>query len=69
MSVNDMAPPGYGIYPVAGTVPEFRMYQKADGTIEQHVRYVNTAQGYVGKWMVVQTVREETNGSAGSAQT
>lgn len=54
-----MAPPGYGIYPVEGTVPEFRMYQKADGTIEQHVRYVSKTVGYTGKWMVVQTVKEE----------
>jgi len=59
MSANDMAPPGYGIYPVEGTMPEFRMYQKADGTIEQHVRYVNKVVGYTGKWMVVPTVKEE----------
>ena len=55
---DDMAPPGYGIYP--GSTPEFRMFQKADGTIEQHVRYINTAQGYVGKWMVVQTFKEQS---------
>jgi hypothetical protein len=54
-----MAPLGYGIYPVEGTMPEFRIYQKADGTIEQHVRYVNKVVGYTGKWMVVQTVKEE----------
>lgn len=54
---NDMAPPGYGIYP--GSTPEFRMFQQTDGTIEQHVRYINTGQGYVGKWMVVQTVKEQ----------
>jgi len=59
MSANDMAPLGYGIYPVEGTMPEFRIYQKADGTIEQHVRYVNKVVGYTGKWMVVQTVKEE----------
>jgi hypothetical protein len=63
MSADDMAPPGYGIYPVEGTVPEFRIYQKADGTIEQHVRYVNKIVGYTGKWMVVQTVKEEPDGN------
>lgn len=61
MSADDMAPPGYGIYPVEGTMPEFRIYQKADGTIEQHVRYVNKLAGYTGKWMVVQTVKENDN--------
>lgn len=61
MSANDMAPPGYGIYPVEGTMPEFRIYQKADGTIEQHVRYVNKLTGYTGKWMIVQTVKENDN--------
>jgi len=53
---NDMAPPGNGIYP--GPTPEFRVIQKSDGTTEQHVRYINTGQGYVGLWMVVQTVKE-----------
>lgn len=67
MSANDMAPPGYGIYPVEGTVPEFRMYQKADGTIEQHVRYVNKSVGYTGKWMVVPVVKEEVDGSNDNA--
>jgi hypothetical protein len=61
MSADDMAPPGYGIYPVEGTMPEFRIYQKTDGTIEQHVRYVNKLAGYTGKWMVVQTVKENDN--------
>ena len=63
MSADDMAPPGYGIYSVQGTIPEFRMYQKADGTIEQHVRYVNKGAGYTGKWMVVQMVKEESDGN------
>ena len=66
MSAYDMAPPGYGIYPVQGTVPEFRMYQKADGTIEQHVRYINKSVGYTGKWMVVPVVKEEVNGNSDS---
>ena len=59
MSTNDMASFGYGIYP--GSVPEFRLFQKLDGTVEQHVRYINAAQGYTGKWMVVQTVKEDDN--------
>jgi hypothetical protein len=63
MSADDMAPPGYGIYSAQGTIPEFRMYQKADGTIEQHVRYVNKDTGYTGKWMVVQMVKEESDGN------
>jgi trehalose-6-phosphate synthase len=58
MNDNDIAPPGYGIYP--GSSPEFRIYQKIDGTIEQHVRYINSAQGYVGKWMVVNRVEEKS---------
>jgi hypothetical protein len=45
------------IYP--NSVPEFRMFQKADGTIEMQVRYINSAMGYVGKWMAVKTEKEE----------
>ena len=44
------------IYP--NSVPEFRMFQKADGTIEMQVRYINSAMGYVGKWMAVKTEKE-----------
>jgi hypothetical protein len=64
-----MAPPGYGIYSVEGTVPEFRMYQKADGAIEQHVRYINKSVKYTGKWMVIPIIKEETNGNTGNTQT
>jgi hypothetical protein len=46
------------IYP--NSVPEFRHLKKADGTIEMQVRYVNTAMGYTGKWMSVNTVQEST---------
>jgi len=46
------------IYP--GSVPEFRHLQKADGTIEMQVRYINTMQGYTGKWMAVQMEKEVT---------
>ena len=50
----------YGIYP--NSSPEFRVFQKADGTMEMQVRYVNAAQGYVGKWLPVQTEKEnDTN--------
>lgn len=69
MSANDMAPPGYSIYPVKGTVPEFRMYQKTDGTFEQHVRYINKGTGYTGKWMVIPTVKEESDGSSNNIPT
>ena len=47
------------IYP--NSVPEFRMFQKSDGTIEMQVRYINTAMGYTGKWMPVNTVVEDKN--------
>lgn len=46
------------IYP--GSVPEFRTLQKQNGTIEMQVRYRNDAIGYLGKWMPVQTEKEET---------
>ena len=45
------------IYP--GSVPEFRTFQKNDGTIAMQVRYINSAMGYEGKWMPVQTAKEE----------
>ena len=46
----------YGIYP--NSSPEFRMFQKADGTMEMQVRYLNRPMNYVGKWMPVQTEKE-----------
>lgn len=46
------------IYP--GSVPEFRMYQKADGSMEMQVRYINQVMGYCGKWAPVQTEVEKT---------
>jgi hypothetical protein len=36
------------IYP--GSTPEFRILVKKDGTQELQVRYINSAQGYQGKW-------------------
>lgn len=46
------------IYP--NSVPEFRMFQKSDGTMEMQVRYINAPMGYTGKWMPVNTVSETT---------
>jgi hypothetical protein len=48
----------YKIYP--GSVPEFKMVQKSDGTMEMQVRYINTMQGYTGKWMPLQVEKEES---------
>jgi hypothetical protein len=47
------------IYP--NSVPEFRHLQKADGMMEMQVRYINAPMGYMGKWMPVNTVQEDTN--------
>jgi trehalose-6-phosphate synthase len=47
------------IYPQS--VPEFRNLQKADETMEMQVRYINSAMGYTGKWMPVNTVQESNN--------
>ena len=44
------------IYP--GSTPEFRILVKQDGTQELQVRYINSAQGYQGKWQVVPVVKE-----------
>lgn len=46
----------YGIYP--NSTPEFRMFQKIDGTMEMQVRYINRQMNYVGKWMLVKTEKE-----------
>jgi len=52
----------YGIYP--NSSPEFRMFQKADGTMEMQVRYLNAPMNYTGKWMPVKTEQEnDTNNS------
>ena len=39
------------IYP--GSTPEFRIVINPDGSQLFQVRYVNSAQGYVGKWQDV----------------
>lgn len=50
----------YRAYP--NSTPEFRMYQKTNGTMEMQVRYINASMGYVGKWMPVKTEQEELQG-------
>jgi hypothetical protein len=49
----------YGIYP--NSTPEFCMFQKADGTMEMQIRYINTNMGYTGKWMLVNQEKENGN--------
>jgi hypothetical protein len=44
------------IYP--GSVPEFRMVIKTNGTQVLQVRYINTVQRYTGKWQDIPTVVE-----------
>jgi hypothetical protein len=39
------------IYP--NSTPEFRILVKQDGTQELQVRYINTMQGYTGKWQAI----------------
>jgi hypothetical protein len=46
------------IYP--GSVPEFRVLVKADGAQVLQVRYINSTQGYTGKWQDVPVVQEQT---------
>jgi len=48
----------YGIYP--NSTPEFRMFQKEDGTMEMQVRYLNSQMNYTGLWMPVKTEKEKT---------
>ena len=55
----------YGIYP--NSTPEFRMFQKADGTMEMQVRYLNAPMNYTGKWMPVKTEKENDNSSQSQA--
>jgi hypothetical protein len=44
------------IYP--NCAPEFRVLVKADNTQVLQVRYVNSAQGYTGKWQDIPVVQE-----------
>ena len=55
----------YGIYP--NSTPEFRTLQKADGTMEMQLRYINRSVGYVSKWMPVQTEKENDTSSCPQA--
>ncbi len=45
------------IYP--NSIPEFRILEKNNGTQEFQVRYINIAQGYVGKWMPIKMEKED----------
>jgi hypothetical protein len=45
------------IYP--NSIPEFRMFQKQNGTMEMQVRYLNEQMNYTGKWKPVKTEKEE----------
>jgi hypothetical protein len=49
------------IYP--NSTPDFRLVQKPDGTTEMQVRYINSMQGYTGKWMPVKTENDNTSNS------
>jgi len=49
----------YKIYP--NSTPEFRMFQKEDGTTIMQIRYINTPMGYTGKWMNLKTEKEHDN--------
>ena len=55
----------YGIYPQAS--PEFRMFQKSDGTMEMQVRYRKDSIGYLGKWMPVRMEKENDNSNTTQA--
>jgi len=54
----------YGIYP--NSTPEFRLFQKEDGTTEMQVRYINSQMNYIGKWMPVKM--EQENGTSSQSQ-
>lgn len=45
------------IYP--NSVPEFRLFEKTDGTTEMQVRYINRPMGYTGQWIAVKTEKEK----------
>lgn len=49
----------YRIYP--NSTPEFRVLHKEDGTMAMQVRYINSAMGYTGKWMDVQSKKENNS--------
>ncbi len=45
------------IYP--NSTPEFRVFQKQDGTMEMQVRYRNDAVGYCSQWQPMAVEKEE----------
>jgi hypothetical protein len=49
------------IYP--GSVPEFRVFIRTNGTQVLQVRYINTVQRYTGKWQDIPTVVEAETSS------
>jgi len=53
MKKEDIAPPGYRIYPESS--PEFCFVKDENGDLRQYVRYINVPVGYTGKWMLVET--------------
>jgi hypothetical protein len=55
----------YGIYP--NSTPEFRMFQKTDGTMEMQIRYINQQIGYTGLWMPVNQEKENDKSSNAEA--
>ena len=50
------------IYP--GSVPEFRVLVRSDGSQTLQVRYINAPMGYTGKWQDVPVVKEDANSTA-----
>ena len=44
------------MYP--NSTPEFRLFEKSNGTQVLQIRYVNIAQGYIGTWQDVPVVKE-----------
>lgn len=47
------------MYP--GSTPEFRILVKQDGTQELQLRYINTTQGYLGKWQPINVEYENVD--------
>lgn len=45
------------MYP--NSTPEFRILVRQDSTQEIQVRYINSTQGYVGKWQSIPMVYEK----------
>ena len=45
--------------PYPGSVPEFRILLKKDGTQVFQCRYINTSMGYTGAWHDIPVIQEE----------